>query len=437
MKKNKLTLGGHIIIVFAVIASQFALGFGSIVPVQAKSESAAAARQYYVSPTGNDANAGTSDALAWKTLKKVNATNFQPGDVISFKRGGSWTGGLVVDNSGVQGTPITFTAYGSGAKPVFTNPGSASNYTNSIVVSASWVVVDGFTVSNAQYAGVYISNTAAHDVVKNMEATNVGAGIQIRGQHNLVTKNYIHDLHMVRNTPGGTDDSGAMGVSFIDGSSNEVSYNRMERCIATSYDFGKDGGVVEFFGTSNANYVHHNWGSDSNGFAEVGGGTALNNILAYNVSVNNGGFTSVHLSDGFSSVVKNFRVENNTIIETTQSGWVPFGFVGNPAADTFLLRNNIVYISKFLKISNKSGFTHTNNLYFLAGGTVLGYTLAAGEAIGDPQFVNLAGRDFHLKVGSPAINKGGNLSYTLDFEKKPVPSGSSPDMGSYEYQVLP
>lgn len=436
MKKNRLTLWGNIITVLAIIISQFTSNLG-VLAAQAKNEPAVVSHYYYVSPAGNDANPGTSSTKPWKTLKKVNAASFQPGDVVYFERGGSWSGGLVIDNSGISGKPILFTTYGSGAKPVFANPGSASNYTNAILISASWVVVENFKVNNAQYAGVYISDTAAHNIVRNIEATNVGVGIQIRGQYNLVTGNYIHDLHMVRNTPGGTDDSGAMGISFISGSYNTVSYNRMVKCIAPSYDFGTDGGVVEFFGNSNGNYFHHNWGSDSDGFSEVGGGTALNNILAYNISVNNGGFTSIHLNDGFASVVKNFRVENNTIVETTQTGWVPFGFMGDPAADTFVLRNNILYINKFLKISNKSGFTHTNNLYFLSGGTIMGYTLAAGEAIGNPQFVDLAGRDFHLNVGSPAINKGSSLSYTLDFDKKPVPSGNLPDIGSYEYQSAP
>ena len=37
---------------------------------------------------GNDLNAGTSPNEAWKSLEKVNATTFSPGDVIAFRRSG-------------------------------------------------------------------------------------------------------------------------------------------------------------------------------------------------------------------------------------------------------------------------------------------------------------------------------------------------------------
>ena len=48
------------------------------------------ATTYYVSPSGNDNNSGTSTGAPWKTLAKVNNTNFSPGDKILFQRGGEW-----------------------------------------------------------------------------------------------------------------------------------------------------------------------------------------------------------------------------------------------------------------------------------------------------------------------------------------------------------
>ncbi len=350
---------------------------------------------FYVSPNGSDTNPGTQ-AQPWQTLTQVNNHNFLPGDVIHFQSGSTWVGGLLIDNSGLQGKPITFTTYGTGAKPIITNPGSLTNLTNAIKINADWVVVEGLMVSNAQYMGVYIANGSDNNIVRDIEAANVGIGIQIRGQHNLVTKNYIHDLHMVVNTPGGNDDYGAIGISFSDGSYNEVSYNRIVRCKVPSYDFVTDGGIVEFYGHSDSNYIHHNWGSDSNVFIEVGGGSAIDDILAYNVSVNNGHFSSIHLNGTWASVVSNFRVENNTIVENGGSGWVIFGFIGDPTSGTFSLRNNVVYVSGFQNVSNKSGFTHVNNLYYLGGGTQLGFDLGSGEVIADPLFVNLAAQDVHL-----------------------------------------
>lgn len=74
---------------------------------------------YHVSPEGNDANDGKSPAKAWKTVAKVNATAFQPGDQILFSRGGQWRESLKASSSGAPGKPIVYGAYGSGAKPKF------------------------------------------------------------------------------------------------------------------------------------------------------------------------------------------------------------------------------------------------------------------------------------------------------------------------------
>ncbi|MBI3854506.1 MAG: hypothetical protein HY293_02315 [Planctomycetes bacterium] len=74
---------------------------------------------YHVSPDGNDANDGRSPAKAWKTVAKVNATVFAPGDQILFARGGEWRESLKASSSGATGKPIVFAAYGKGAKPKF------------------------------------------------------------------------------------------------------------------------------------------------------------------------------------------------------------------------------------------------------------------------------------------------------------------------------
>jgi len=73
---------------------------------------------YYIDATnGNDLNDGLSEVSAWKTIAKVNAQSFSPGDSILFKRGEIWREQLVVPSSGSAGNPITFSAYGSGSKP--------------------------------------------------------------------------------------------------------------------------------------------------------------------------------------------------------------------------------------------------------------------------------------------------------------------------------
>ncbi len=76
---------------------------------------------FYVDATnGNDQNDGFSESTAWKTIAKVNSSQFQPGDFIFFKRGEIWRKQLIPSSSGSSGNPITFGAYGSGNKPKIT-----------------------------------------------------------------------------------------------------------------------------------------------------------------------------------------------------------------------------------------------------------------------------------------------------------------------------
>jgi hypothetical protein len=77
-----------------------------------------AQRQYYLSSsTGNDNNNG-SQTQPWKTLSKISNTTLGPGDTVYFKKGDTFRGHYVVNGSGTEQSPITFTAYGTGNQPV-------------------------------------------------------------------------------------------------------------------------------------------------------------------------------------------------------------------------------------------------------------------------------------------------------------------------------
>jgi hypothetical protein len=91
----------------------------------------AQATTYYVSETGNDANAGTSQAQAWRTIDRVNQVIYglQPGDQILFKRGGTYRGALIIGSSGTGTNPITVGSYGSGNKPVISGSKEVTNWT--------------------------------------------------------------------------------------------------------------------------------------------------------------------------------------------------------------------------------------------------------------------------------------------------------------------
>lgn len=395
------------------------------------------ARTYYVDAmNGSDSNGGTSGSKPWKSIAKVNAFIFSPGDSICFKKGGTWTGQLDIKHSGLKDKPITYTSYGIGTKPVIQNPGV--QYGSAIAITADWIIVDGFLVRHAHEAGIAVKNGADYNIIRNNEATQTGMGVGVWGRRNHVLNNYCHDLTIIVNTPGGDDDYGAVGV-WLFGSGNEVAYNKMLNCKAPSQDYGYDGGMVEFYGNVDSSYVHHNWGENCNGAFEVGGKgeTLTDNVIAYNVSINNllsGGF---HIGGKFGVNLVRFRVENNVFVDLGTRDYT-IGLWSGSASVTIPVdvqyRNNIFYIPNHKKAISQEGTFHEYNLYFLGGKTDIGVALGKAEKIGNPLFVDLAKQNFHLQRNSIAIDAGTRLSHTKDYDGNVVPSGSATDMGAFEFQ---
>ena len=91
-----------------------------------------AATDYYVKNGGSDLNTGTSDAVAWASIDKVNSmfSTLKPGDRILFKRGDIFYGTINITKSGISGSPITLGVYGTGDKPIVTGFTVFSTWTN-------------------------------------------------------------------------------------------------------------------------------------------------------------------------------------------------------------------------------------------------------------------------------------------------------------------
>lgn len=114
---------------------------------------------YYVSSSsGDDANDGLSEAKPWKTLTRVNNTTVPAGSVILFKRGDIWN----MEGRFLSKANVTFSAYGTGAKPVFANyidASKTSDWTN--VGENLWVYSGSYETPNPpgkNYDGIDISD---------------------------------------------------------------------------------------------------------------------------------------------------------------------------------------------------------------------------------------------------------------------------------------
>lgn len=107
------------------------------------------ARDYYVSTSGDDLAKGTSPDKAWKSIDKINETDFQPGDRILFEGGKTFTGALEfdIDDSGTPDNPLTVTSYGEGRATI-----SSGNETGLMATNTS-----GFVVKNLNFSGTSLS----------------------------------------------------------------------------------------------------------------------------------------------------------------------------------------------------------------------------------------------------------------------------------------
>lgn len=391
---------------------------------------------YFDSNIGSDENTGAKPNEAWRSLEKMNNTKYRPGDVIHLKRGSTWYGTLWIHSSGTELEPIVFTSYGDqGDPPQISNPENKKQNSTAIKISADWIILENLKVQDAILAGIYIDDDADNNIIQSIEATKVGEGISVHGQRNRILGNYIHDLVMVRNTDGGYDDFGAVGV-WLFNSNNEIAYNRIINCKAFSYDYDEDGGAVELFRDVHNSTIHHNYVYNTKGFMEIGGGSAYDNTIAYNIIVNSGRLLGLHLSGGFSSEIQNLRVENNTIVDTTPGGFSAsiLFLAGKPNPDMLILTNNIFFLENYERfVSGGTEFTHSNNLLYLPNGKN-DFPLSEGEMSHNPKFHNLDCGDYSLQSDSPAIDAGIDLGYSLDYLLNPVFSGKAPDLGALEHQ---
>ncbi|WP_189597227.1 right-handed parallel beta-helix repeat-containing protein [Paenibacillus elgii] len=169
------------------IAAAMLLSLAITVPRDAK---AAGGATYYVdNVNGNDALNGTSAGTAWKTLTKVNATTFAPGDKILFKAGGAWQGQLWPKGSGVNGSPIVIDQYGTGNKPLIA--GVTSELQTVFLKNQEYWEINNLEVTNpstlpfsrdwkgarGERRGVYILNEESgilnHIYIKNLNIHDV------------------------------------------------------------------------------------------------------------------------------------------------------------------------------------------------------------------------------------------------------------------------
>jgi myo-inositol-hexaphosphate 3-phosphohydrolase len=399
----------------------------------ATAPSVVAHRSYYVdSIRGNDQNPGTSPERPWRSLEKASSASLAPGDRLLLSRRGTWTGTLTIDSHGTRAGRVVVGAYGRGPLPRL---GGASSC---LVVTGTYVVVRELHLHDCSWAGIYLSGS--RNRVERTLVTGNAAGVYIKAgavENAILGNRLVDNNRMSVLTPWPEDDdAGAFGV-LVHGDRNEIAYNTIQNSDAFSYDYGRDGSAIELFG-ARKNSVHHNFAIDNDAFAELGESGTADNTFAYNV-VRSSLTQSVGLvTRGYTSgrgPVRNTRLFNNTIYFTGSSSR---GFVchGGCAADILRMRNNIVVARA------KAGYAdgpldEDYNLFF---GGRLQFSRGSHSVVRDPGFVAQARGNLRLRRASPAVDRGVDLGYRVDFDRRPArldgngDGRQAPDLGAFEYR---
>jgi hypothetical protein len=401
---------------------------------------------YYVSAAGSDSSTGTSSSTPWRSLSKVNSTVLRPGDTVRFRRGDTWSGGIVANQSGTAAAPIILNGYGTGNAPTITGGRSG----NCIRVNGNYTIVDGLRGVSCGYAGISI--TGDRNTVRNSSASNNAVGIKAgsgsdfgRYTGNVLTSNNIMNVN-TRGTNCGTpqaancsDDSGAFGV-LINGNGNELSGNTVSGSNASSLDYGRDGSAFEIY-NGNRNNIHHNVALDNKAFSEIGksSGTADGNTFRYNLARSTCG---ANCSQAKGLIARgpgtSFGPTNGTVFEFNTV------YLNGPQSEAVVchascpsstvIRANILVGVKNSLWMNGSGWTERQNVLNGPTNIVRHSTSTTASA----RFVN-APSNLHLTSASPAIDRAGTSASAFDLDGRPVPQNgdcagtAAADSGAYEF----
>jgi hypothetical protein len=158
------------------------------------------ATTYYVKSGGNDSLDGLSDATAWATIAKVQAT-ITSGDTVYFRSQDTWTSAtLPVLRANKAGVTYDGSTYGSGTRAILTTTIETASYAV-VFIEENNVTLRGFDINgNAKrvggiYVGAYGYKDVSNTVIDNCKIHNTTG---ISGDWNygiLVTGFYGYDVY--------------------------------------------------------------------------------------------------------------------------------------------------------------------------------------------------------------------------------------------------
>lgn len=359
---------------------------------------------YYVASSGDDRAAGTSPAIAWRTIARANSHAFMPGDRVLLEGGETFSGELRLDydDAGTPARPLTISSYGKGRATInagdengiyvrntmgvqienlnvvgsgrTTNKGSGVAFVNDLVgdIKLSFVRVAHVEVRGFGECGITIDGNRGKSGFRDVRITdalthdNELAGIYINGEFSISSNAYAHeDVYIGRSVAHGNPGDPARGRHSGSGIvMSDVNRGVIEH--STAYDNGRlcraqtGGPVGVWVWDANEIIIQHNesFANRTDGPADGGGfdldGGVTNSVMQYNYS---------HDNDGAGYLVMQFQharpLSGNTVRynisrnDGRKNGYAGIQLFGD-VRDT-QIHNNTIYLAPPDKSANTVG----------------------------------------------------------------------------------
>jgi len=366
--------------------------------------------------------------------------------------------GTYVENINFNGKAITLTSSSGPAVTIIdgNHNGTVVTFNHSETASS---VLSGFTIQNGFQSGGFgagititsASPTISANVITGNHAA-VAIGIYVNGGSPLITNNTIANNDQTGAGDGGLGGGGiAVAGSSTSPSNPQIISNTITNNSVAS---GGDGGgiAVAYFSSPliQGNLIRANSAYNN------GGGVSLNSynspVASDNVIVNNneggggsGGGLYVFARSGATVSVVNNTIAGNTALDGSS------GIFTTGIAQYAVLTNNIVVaaaaqtgVTCDTLWSSVSPVFSYNDVYSATGTAwtaTCDHSSNPGNISADPLFLSAPNNDFHLSLGSPAVDAGNNGASNLpatDYDNNPrISDGNNDgvsvvDLGAFE-----
>jgi hypothetical protein len=430
-----------------------------------KDKADANVRKLFVATEGSDTAGDGSQAKPWKTIQHA-ADTMKPGDALTVLAG-KYDERVRVKTSGREGSPIVYAAEGKVTLKGFT-------------VNASWITIKGFEITDTddhwkEGVGIYVEGShcviegnyvyfcteagiflmafdgketgTADCVVRGNRLYKNPLGIRVCGRNHLIEGNEI--WYPIQHHPKSTRNGAADAINFF-GSGHVFRKNYIHDlrygvpevkdahidCFqtwkGTNFEAAHDIVFEQNFCEALTSQATH---ENGHGFmlASAHHLTIRNNIVLAFAGINTGGGNTHDLT-----VVNNLFICDPSFLKPNFNH-DPRG-VGLENSPNATVMNNIFYNQPahaiYVTGTSKEGLKAGHNLVYRPDGQKPRGSPNPDDLWQvDPQFVDPAKNDFHLREGSPAIDAGAVLAEVKDdYDGHPRPPEAKPDIGPFEYQ---